>query len=157
MNRTTSLRARSVTAILVTAAALPLCHPAAAQQAPVSHLETRWAKDVTPTNVWPEYPRPQMVRHDWQNLNGLWDYAITDSGSAEPSAFDGKILVPFPVESQLSGVRRAVMPTQRLWYHRTFAVASAWRHERMLLHFGAVDWDATVWPRHAGCWRAASL
>jgi len=142
MNRMS--RARSIAALLVSAATLPPCHSAVAQQAPVSHLETRWAKDVTPANAWPEYPRPQMVRHDWQNLNGLWDYAITDSGAATPTAFDGKILVPFPVESQLSGVRRAVTPAQRLWYHRTFTVPHAWRSGRVLLHFGAVDWDATV-------------
>src|SRR5919112_1508715 len=73
-------------------------------------LMTRWAKDVSPTNVHPEYPRPQMVRKDWLNLNGLWDYAIRPTEQKQPQAgsFDGKIMVPFPVESALSGVMKTV-------------------------------------------------
>ena len=86
---------------------------------PVS-IPTRWAKAVTPDNVWPEYPRPQMVRANWQNLNGLWDYAITDRKSRRPKHYQGQILVPFPVESALSGVASKLRPDQRLWYRRTF-------------------------------------
>jgi len=108
-------------------------------------LLTRWAKDVSPTNALPEYPRPQMVRSTWQNLNGLWDYAITDkSAEQKPSAWDGKILVPYPIESALSGVMRPLKPDQRLWYRRTFTVPPAWNGQRILLHFGAVDWEAEV-------------
>ncbi len=108
-------------------------------------LLTRWAKDVSPTNALPEYPRPQMVRSTWQNLNGLWDYAITDkSAEQKPSAWDGKILVPYPIESALSGVMRPLKPDQRLWYRRTFAVPPTWNGQRILLHFGAVDWQTTV-------------
>lgn len=108
-------------------------------------LRTRWATEVTPTHVLPEYPRPQMVRAAWTSLNGSWDYAIIARGAIRPSAWDGKILVPFAVESQLSGVQRAVSPTQQLWYRRTFAAPALPRGGRLLLHFGAVDWQATVW------------
>ncbi len=152
-------------------------------------LMTKWAKEVSPQNAHPEYPRPQMVREDWLNLNGLWDYAIRprDAGSpawrgrpalaprgegvppsnrgqdardtqgqdalatnaAKPDSFDGQILVPFPIESALSGVMKPVGPENRLWYRRTFTVPEKWNwsadRKRMLLHFGAVDWDATVW------------
>ena len=83
-------------------------------------LTTPWTKDVSPTNALPEYPRPQMVRPAWQNLNGPWEYAITPKGAAAPGAFDGTILVPFAVESALSGVGRTVGPDNRLWYRRAF-------------------------------------
>jgi hypothetical protein len=108
-------------------------------------LMTRWAKEVSPDNVWPEYPRPQMVRDHWVNLNGLWDYAVQDKDRARPTAWDGQILVPFAVESALSGVMKAVKPAQRLWYRRTFETPDMRSGDRVLLHFGAVDWDSTVW------------
>ncbi len=110
-------------------------------------LTTRWAKDVTPENVHAEYPRPQMVRETWQNLNGLWDYAIVGKDVAKPIAWDGQILVPFPVESALSGVMQTVGPEKKLWYRRTFTVpeGAEWKDKNVLLHFGAVDWDTTVW------------
>src|ERR1017187_4730782 len=82
-------------------------------------LMTRWAKDVKPGTALPEYPRPQMVRAEWQNLNGLWSYAIVPKDSAQPAQWDGQILVPFPAESALSGVRKPLNPDQRLWYRRT--------------------------------------
>src|ERR1035438_9046379 len=82
-------------------------------------LRTRWAKDVSPEKALPEYPRPQMVRHDWLNLNGLWDLAIT-SRDANRATFQTQILVPFPVESALSGVMRHVSENERIWYRRTF-------------------------------------
>jgi hypothetical protein len=108
-------------------------------------LMTRWAKDVSPKNPLPEYPRPQMVRNDWQSLNGLWDYAITDRDAAMPTQWTGKLLVPFPVESALSGVMKTVGESNRLWYLRTFTVPRGWRSKRLLLNFGAVDWEARVW------------
>lgn len=108
-------------------------------------LMTRWAKEVSPSRVHPEYPRPQMVRKDWQNLNGLWDYALTAKDAPRPSQWDGQILVPFPIESALSGVMKRVNENQRLWYRRTFQVPRAWKDRRLLLHFGAVDWETTVW------------
>jgi hypothetical protein len=107
-------------------------------------LVTRWAKDVSPDKVHPEYPRPQMVRKDWQNLNGLWQFAMAKEGEEPPAAkdLDGRILVPFPVQSALSGVMKEA---DRLWYRRTFEVPAAWKGRRVLLNFGAVDWEATVY------------
>ncbi len=110
-----------------------------------SPLVTRWAKEVSPDHVLPEYPRPQMVRAQWTNLNGLWDYAVTPKDAASaPAAFEGKILVPFPIEAPLSGVKRALKPDERLWYRRTFDAPALPEHGHLLLHFGAVDWWATV-------------
>ncbi|MBM4093940.1 MAG: beta-galactosidase [Planctomycetes bacterium] len=108
-------------------------------------LMTGWAKDVTPDNVWPEYPRPQMVRQQWVNLNGLWDYAIRPKSEPRPDQWDGRILVPFAVESALSGVMKPVAPDQQLWYRRAFTSPLATGSGRLLLHFGAVDWQCTVW------------
>ncbi|MDZ4781583.1 MAG: glycoside hydrolase family 2 TIM barrel-domain containing protein [Planctomycetia bacterium] len=108
-------------------------------------LMTRWAADVSPAKVLPEYPRPTLVRDAWKNLNGLWEYAVTDIKSAQvPAKFEGEILVPFPIESALSGVMRRVSDQERLWYRRSFDVPSDWRQGRVLLHFGAVDWETTV-------------
>src|SRR5437660_6817590 len=112
-------------------------------------LMTRWAREVSPKNAHPEHPRPQLVRKDWLNLNGLWDYAITEPkpevGSHKPEHWDGQILVPFPVESALSGVMKQIGEQNRLWYRRTFTIPRGWRGNRVLLHFGAVDWETTVW------------
>jgi len=108
-------------------------------------LMTRWAQEISTDNVHSEYPRPQMVRKNWQNLNGLWDYAIVPKDSQQPDTFDGQILVPFPVESALSGVMKPVGQENRLWYKRTFEIPRKWKGQRVLLHFGAVDWDTTVW------------
>lgn len=107
------------------------------------HLMTRWAKDVSPENALPEYPRPQMVRSEWTNLNGLWDYAICPRGEGQPEKWGGDILVPFAVESALSGVQKRVTPEERLWYRKAFSAPTG--KGRLLLHFGAVDWQATVW------------
>ncbi|MBC7327572.1 glycoside hydrolase family 2 [bacterium] len=107
-------------------------------------LLTPWAKDVNPLNPHPEYPRPQMVRDSWINLNGLWDYVITEREFPPPEEFEGKILVPFPIESALSGVKKELKSDQFLWYRRTFKAPSLMGGRRLLLHFGAVDWEATV-------------
>ena len=107
-------------------------------------MKTQWADQINPNRVLPEYPRPLMERTDWLNLNGLWDYAILPAGNKEPSQFDGKILVPFAVESSLSGVQKPVGEKNELWYQRTFTVPSAWKGKKILLHFGAVDWKAEV-------------
>jgi len=108
-------------------------------------IKTTWAEQIDPSNPLPEYPRPQMVRDQWVNLNGLWDYAIVGRGQSEPAVFDGKILVPFPVESSLSGVAKRVNQNQELWYHRTFTVPAAWKNKKVVLHFGAVDWRTDIW------------
>lgn len=107
-------------------------------------IKTVWADQIDPQNVLPEYPRPILERKDWKNLNGLWDYAVLPAGQAEPGAYDGKILVPFAVESSLSGVRKEVGKDNELWYKRTFTVPSAWKNRKLILHFGAVDWKADV-------------
>lgn len=116
-----------------------------AQWKPVGdNIMSPWAEDVNPADVHSEYPRPQMVRGSWMNLNGLWDYAITPCGSSE-FVSEGKILVPFAVESALSGVGRRVGDENELWYERKFMVPVSWKGKDVLLHFGAVDWKTDVW------------
>jgi len=85
-------------------------------------MKTRWAEKVTPENVWNEYPRPQFVRSDWMNLNGLWEYAVLKKNQPKPNKFEGDILVPFCIESSLSGVMKEVMPDDRIWYKRLFEI-----------------------------------
>ena len=112
--------------------------------APVGeNIKSPWAAEVDPAAPLPEYPRPQMVRADWMNLNGLWNYAITEA-SAETFAAEGKILVPFAVESSLSGVGRKITKDNALWYERQFVLPKTWKGKNVLLHFGAVDWQAEV-------------
>lgn len=108
-------------------------------------IRTTWAEEVDPANVLPEYPRPIMVRGDWKNLNGLWDYSILDKGSPMPSAYQGKILVPFAVESSLSGVMKEVGASREVWYQTSLAIPPDWTGKDVLLHFGAVDWKAEIW------------
>ena len=121
-------------------------YAAMAQFAPAGDkIKTKWAEEVNPENVLPEYPRPLMTRSAWQNLNGLWNYAITAKDAGTPVTFDGDILVPFCIESSLSGVQKIVGADKVLWYQRDFAVPKAWKGQRVLLHFGAVDWKADVW------------
>lgn len=107
-------------------------------------IKTRWASEIDVNNVLTEYPRPIMERAEWQNLNGLWNYAILPVGQ-QPSNYDGEILVPFAVESSLSGVQKRVGADNELWYQREFTIPSKWRNNKILLHFGAVDWRADVW------------
>ncbi len=125
-------------------ASLSTC-PLFAQEAwkPVDQvLMTEWGKKVTPENVWQEYPRPQLERESWKNLNGLWSYAIQAKGGTTPTQWGGKILVPFAPESKLSGVGKTLEPDQELWYSRTFQIAEPKRTE---LHFEAVDYETKVW------------
>ena len=105
-----------------------------------------WAEKVSAANPHPEYPRPQLVRKNWQNINGLWNYSIVpqSAGETKPATFDGKILVPFAVESALSGVGRTVGKDSVLWYNRTIDFAPKLKDQRVLLHFGAVDWKCEV-------------
>lgn len=130
---------------------LPTVLPAqsASWQPAEGNLTTPWTNKVTPVNVHSEYPRPQMTRDKWVNLNGLWTYKATSSlqnySEVKDNPSDGRILVPFPIESDLSGVKKALLPEQKLWYNRSFVIPVSWKGQRVLLHFGAVDWKATVW------------
>jgi beta-galactosidase/beta-glucuronidase len=108
-------------------------------------IKTEWASKVDTNNVLPEYPRPIMERKEWKNLNGLWNYAIQEVGKSAPTKYDGQILVPFAVESSLSGVMKEVGAKNELWYNTTFSVESKWKDKNVLLHFGAVDWKTEVW------------
>ena len=132
--------------LLVAVAALFSVVAASAQWAPAGdNLKTHWGENLDPENVWPEYPRPIMERAEWDNLNGLWSYAIRPAGEAKPAEFDGQILVPFAVESSLSGVMKPLGPKNALWYERTFVVPASWKGKKVMLNFGAVDWKAEVW------------
>ncbi len=114
--------------------------------APVGdRIRTSWAADVNPASPLPEYPRPIMTRTEWKNLNGLWQYAITPANALPPVRFEGEILVPYPLESSLSGVMRKLDRGQVLWYQRTFTVPADWDGRDILLHFGAIDHEATVY------------
>ena len=92
-----------------------------------------------------EYPRPQMVRENWLNLNGMFDYAITDENAEWFTEPDGKIRVPFAIESCLSGVCKRVGKNQRLWYKKTFTLPESFKGKRVLIHFGAIDWESKIY------------
>ncbi len=131
--------------LIVLGVFLLACSSIQAQWKPVGEkLKTNWATEINPQNVLPEYPRPQLERADWINLNGEWDYAIKSKGQAEPATYDGKILVPFAIESSLSGVMKEVGEKNELWYRREFTIPSSWKNKNIKLNFGAVDWRADV-------------
>jgi hypothetical protein len=122
-------------------AAGPAWHPG------IPPLATPWTAQVGPNNALPEYPRPQLTRSRWQNLNGVWEFARAGVGQAVPAgqSLGERVLVPYPIESALSGIQRH---EDRMWYRRTFTVPAGWQvgsGQRLQLHFGAVDYDAKVW------------
>lgn len=153
LTRLTTRSRRLVTAVLAAATLSPFAHaqtntgwkPAAAP------LMTRWAKDVSPESVRPEYPRPQLVRKEWKSLNGLWQFAFDDKNEGRTQGWHTgrtlplRILVPFTFEAALSGIGRGKEIHERVWYRRTFDVPVAWRGRRVRLNFGASDWETTVW------------
>src|SRR6266536_6070287 len=140
-----SRRVLAVAALLVTAFVPAM--PAAADpvwQPKTPPISTPWTHEVGPANAHPEYPRPQLTRPDWKNLNGVWEFAGATAGEAPPvgESLPERILVPYPVESALSGIMRV---EERMWYRRTFEIPSTWRKDRLILNFGAVDYDTRVW------------
>ncbi|MDR0713514.1 MAG: beta-galactosidase [Bacteroidales bacterium] len=141
-NQTVFLPVRRLCVLTLTAS---ISLSASAQWKPAGDkIKTKWADEINVNSVLPEYPRPIMERQEWVNLNGLWDYAIlpADNDYQKP---DGKILVPFAVESSLSGVQKKAGKDKVLWYSRSFSIPATWKNKRVLLHFGAVDWKADVW------------
>lgn len=131
---------------LIDANDVPELPPARIPEKPYqSDLITEWGSKVREDNVWQEYPRPQMTRDNWDNLNGLWNYAITSENQDNiPEQWNGKILVPFAIESKLSGVQRNLRPTEALWYHRSVELQPT-EEERTLLNFEAVDYACRVY------------
>ncbi|MHA1148686.1 MAG: glycoside hydrolase family 2 protein [Promethearchaeota archaeon] len=120
-----------------------------------SEFITRWVKDIDPDNILPEYPRPQMQREKWLNLNGFWDYAILPKKINKATQYVGQILVPFPVESVLSRVKKRLTHRERIWYKRFFKIPAEWNYkttaQKILLNFGAVDWHCMVWINEKKC------
>ncbi|MGN0635184.1 MAG: glycoside hydrolase family 2 protein [Acutalibacteraceae bacterium] len=108
-------------------------------------LKTRWFDRVDKNCPLPEYPRPQLVRSEWLCLNGAWQYAVTDENAPPPQSYDGVITVPFAIESALSGVCRKLQPNEILWYQRDIVLPPSFDGKRCILHFGAVDWQCTVY------------
>ena len=107
-------------------------------------IKTKWGKNLNPKKVWQEYPRPQLERKDWLNLNGLWSYSIRNPNDLKPDIHDGKILVPFSLESSLSGVMKSLSENKILWYEKEFEIPKGWKNNLILLHFGAVDWKCEL-------------
>ncbi|MEJ6644347.1 MAG: glycoside hydrolase family 2 TIM barrel-domain containing protein [Akkermansiaceae bacterium] len=130
---------------LVDGKAAPELSPARLPKYPFkTELMTEWGSKVTPQNAWREYPRPALVRKEWTNLNGQWDYTIVDGAAGKPSDWAGKILVPFSVESKLSGVQQLLHPGQALWYRRSLDLQQK-EGRRTILNFEAVDYEMTAW------------
>ncbi|MGW6273056.1 AbfB domain-containing protein [Streptomyces sp. NPDC055060] len=148
-------RPRHTLGILLSALALLLggatALAPAAQAAPTpwtpkpAPMTTPWTGQVSRDNPLPEYPRPQLTRPDWSNLNGIWDFAVTSANAGQPASFTDQIRVPFVAESALSGIQRKITQNDKLWYKRTFTVPSNWNGRRVQLNFGASDWRTTVW------------
>ena len=111
----------------------------------MSDLRSKWFESISRECPLSEYPRPQLERESWMCLNGQFDYAITAENAEKPEKFDGKILVPFSVESAASGVQKPLSPDERLWYRRFFTLGKEFKGKRTLLHFDAVDWQCSVW------------
>ncbi|MGN0538689.1 MAG: glycoside hydrolase family 2 protein [Candidatus Fimenecus sp.] len=112
-------------------------------------LKTRWTDGVDKNNPLPEYPRPQLERTEWMSLNGIYEYAIKSAGCEWAEEFDGEIVVPFAVESMLSGVQKPLMPNQRLWYKKTFTIPDEMKNKHIILNFAAVDWQCKVFVNKA--------
>ena len=108
-------------------------------------IKTKWGNNLDVNNIWKGYPRPQLQRKDWINLNGFWLYSITDLDSIKPNKADGIILVPFPIESSLSGVMKGINHENIIWYERDIEIPKNWSDKNILLHFGGVDWKCDIY------------
>ena len=108
-------------------------------------LKTRWTDSVDYDCPLPEYPRPQLERKNWQNLNGRFEYAITDLNEKFPEKYDGEIIVPFAPECYLSGVGKTIEPDNYLWYRKKFVLKDCFNGKNVILNFGAVDWKCKVY------------
>lgn len=109
-------------------------------------ITTEWAEKVTPENVWQEYPRPQLKRSEWTNLNGIWNYSVTNKSTQKSAvSYQDEILVPFAIESALSGVNKTFTANDKLWYKRDFTLSTKTKGQKTILHFGAVDYECSVW------------
>lgn len=150
------LTAAAVLMLTVTTLLASGAHPSRAAEAAwtpkPAPMTTPWTDQVSVDHPLPDYPRPQLTRPDWANLNGIWDFAVTSRDAARPAAFGERIRVPFVPESALSGIQRKITGNDKLWYKRTFTVPADWRGCRLQLNFGASDWETTVWinGRQAG-------
>src|SRR5690606_31525242 len=122
-----NLRNKTIILLIAFSSIAQFCAKAQSYKPVSGKMTTEWGDRVTPENVWREYPRPQLKRDEWKNLNGLWEYAITTKDASAPDAYEGKILVPFAIESTLSGVGKAVMPDQKVWYRTTFDTPDSWK------------------------------
>lgn len=126
-------------------------------------MKTRWTDLLDRHHPLPEYPRPQMERADWISMNGVYEYAITSKDCNWPEQFDGKIIVPYAIECMLSGVQKALLPEQKLWYRKTFTLPANMQGKNILLNFGAVDWECQVYINrklaggHTGGYTAFSM
>ena len=108
-------------------------------------IKTKWGKNLNPEKIWEEYPRPELEREKWMNLNGVWSYSITGKEDLKPEKLEGKILVPFPLESSLSGVMKYLTQDQVIWYEKEITIPKDWNDKKILLHFGGVDWKTKVY------------
>lgn len=123
-----------------------ICTIVSATEVKEEKMKTIWADKVNAENIWQSYPRPQLQRSLWMNLNGLWNYSVTDQKIEKKQVeFNKQILVPFAIESSLSGVQRSFLPTEKLWYQREFTLNNEWKNKNIILHFGAVDYECQVW------------
>lgn len=144
LTATTGLLALVATALVGTGMSPAAAAPAAWEPKPAP-MTTPWTNSVPVDKPLPEYPRPQLTRPDWTNLNGIWDFAVTGRDAGQPATFPEQIRVPFVAESALSGIQRRITENDKLWYKRTFTVPANWNNRRVKLHFGASDWQTTVW------------
>ncbi len=131
---------------IITAGVMTFCSrdKAPAWQPADNPLITEWGEKIDPSAPWPEYPRPAMARDEWMSLNGMWDYALCPRDEERPEP-QGKILVPYPVESALSGVKAVMTDSLAIWYSREFVIPKQWKEKQVIINFEASDWETTVW------------